>query len=97
KPEAAEAQRLEADAVEFRRQLASANVDESIGEIFLERAESAVAGFNTDKSDPSKLKPAQVVLETVLPAYLAAIDKPLPAAAPPGHVINVTLVRWPYT
>src|SRR5262249_58585157 len=97
KPDPAQAQRLEADAADFRRQLASANVDESIGEIFLERAESAVAGFNADKSDASKLRPAQAVLGTVLPADLAAIEKPLTAPAPANHVINVTLVRWPYT
>lgn len=96
-PEAADASKLAADSAEFRRTLADAEADASIGEIFLERAESAIAGFNTDKSDPSKLKAARVALETVLPAYLAAVDRPLPASAPAGHVINVTLVRWPYT
>ena len=89
--------RLQADAAEFRRTLSAADVDGSIGEIFLERAESAIATFTANQSDPSQLKAAQVALDTVLPAYLAAIDKPLPAAAPVNHVINVTLVRWPYT
>jgi hypothetical protein len=96
-PEPADASKLAADSAEFRKALADAEVDPSIGEIFLERAESAIAGFNADKADPSRLKPARVALETVLPAYLAAVDKPLPAATPVSHVINVTLVRWPYT
>lgn len=96
-PEPADASKFAADSAEFRKTLADAEADASIGEIFLERAESAIAGFNIDKSDPSKLKPARVALEAVLPAYLAAVDKPLPAATPAGHVINVTLVRWPYT
>jgi hypothetical protein len=95
--EPGDAPKLAADTAEFRKTLADAEADSSIGEIFLERAESAIAGFNLDKSDPSKLKAARVALERVLPAYLAAVDKPLPAATPGGQVINVTLVRWPYT
>jgi len=96
-PEAGDAAKLAADAATFRKTFAASSIDQSIGEIFLERAESALAAFHADKSDISNLQAARVNLETVLPAYIAAIDNPLPALKPPDHIINVTLVRWPYT
>ena len=96
-PDARSAPQLADQAADLRKAFAAAPLDESIGEIFLERAASALAAYRSDNKDAAKLQAAQVALESVIPAYLAAIEKPLPAAAPGGHVIQVTLVRWPYT
>jgi hypothetical protein len=96
-PDAQAASELADEAAGLRKDFAAAPVDESIGEIFIERAGSALDAFRADGKDVAKLTEARVALETVIPAYLAAVDKPLPASAPAGHIINVTLVRWPYT
>jgi hypothetical protein len=96
-PDAQSAGQLAGDAAGARTSLAAAPVDESIGEIYVQRADAALEAFRADNKDVAKLKAAQVALDVVIPAYLAAVDKPLPAVAPAGHVIDVTLVRWPYT
>jgi len=96
-PDTQSASELADEASSLRKDFAAATVDDSIGEIFVQRADAALDAFRADNKDIARLKAARVAIETVIPAYLAAIEKPLPAVVPAGHIINVTLVRWPYT
>jgi len=80
-----------------RQKLDASQRDDSIAELFLERAASQLA--HVDGSAPSEddWRIAKVITEQVLPAYFAA-DHPL--AAPQrasGKPVEITLVRWPYT
>jgi len=70
-----------------RRRLAASPRDESLGLLFVERAEAAASG------SPA----AEAILSEVLPAYAEALEAGTPAAAPASPAITVTLVRWPYT
>lgn len=96
-PAAREADQLAAKAAKLHKSLAKASDDESVGEFLLQKAEAAIEKGRGGKAVPSNLKTASVIVETVIPAYLEALRNPLPAAAPGSHVINLTLVRWPYT
>jgi hypothetical protein len=69
-----------------RKRLADSPRDESLGLLFVERAEAA--------SDSAAV-PA--ILGEVLPAYAEALAPGPPVAAPAAPAITVTLVRWPYT
>jgi len=72
------------------RQLALSPRDESLGLLFVERAQNA-------SGSPSGQGAVAAILGEVLPAYREALAPPpavAPAAAP---AITVTLVRWPYT
>jgi hypothetical protein len=80
-----------------QQKLYSSGLDCSIAELFLERAASQIN--HPDGSVPSadEWSSAQVILEHVVPAFLAAKK---PAAALPqsnGKTLQLTLVRWPYT
>ena len=71
----------------------SADVDHSIGRMFVEQAEHFLA--HDDAKAPSPI-PAAVVSD-VLPRYFAALEPR--AATPPAApaTVTITLVRWPYT
>lgn len=80
-----------------RTRFASSASDDSILELFLERA--AAQATHPDGTPPTadEWRSAQVILSQVLPAYAAAL-KPAPAfRQSKGKTIDVTLVRWPYT
>jgi hypothetical protein len=88
---------VKADLASARARLAASDRDESLAQIFLERAASQVA--HADGSEPSvdEWRSARVILDQVLPAYSAAR---LPAAtrvAASRKGLRMTLVRWPYT
>jgi len=74
-----------------RSALGSSGRDDSLGTLFLERAESALAA-----GGPGGIAAASVIASSVLPAYAAAFG---PSSAPPAAdaAVTVTLVRWPYT
>jgi hypothetical protein len=82
---------------EVRKRLEASRQDDSIAQIFLERAESQIA--HPDGSAPSgdELRSAQVIVSQVIPAYYAAQNPPPALKTASGKTINVTLVRWPYT
>ena len=88
---------LPAQILAAQQKLHSSGIDSSIAELFLERAASQIK--HADGSSPSadEWRSAQVILEQVVPAYLAA-QKPA-ATLPPsnGKTVQLTLVRWPYT
>ena len=89
---------LKHDVAVERRRLAASTADDSLAELFVERAESY--STHPDGSAPSadEWRGARVILDQVLPAYFAAKKKPAHAVdTPSGKTIEITLVRWPYT
>ena len=79
------------------KQFAAAGRDHSIAQMYLELAarelERAQAG------EEASGRTARVLLEHVVPAYAAALERAaaVPAATPNQKVVTVTLVRWPFT
>ncbi len=76
----------------FEERLAAANVDHSIGRLFLEVAATDLQ----DTSATATHAVAAAIAEVVLPRYLSAPSPPS-RAPPPAPEVTVTLVRWPYT
>jgi hypothetical protein len=89
-----------ADMSDVRRRLTDADsrlrdagVDHTLGQFFVERANTALA---TDGGAAGDTTAAALAID-VLPRYLAALE-PAPAAAPTETArVTVTLVRWPFT
>ena len=71
--------------------------DDSIPQLFLQRAAAQTA--HPDGSAPSadEWRSAQVILSEVLPAYAAAMKTAPSLTRTGGKTVDVTLVRWPYT
>ncbi len=87
------------EIAEWRTRLRGAREDDSIAELFLERAEARLERGKAGKAKPSgdDLKNVAAVVERVLPAYLA-VQKPASLENQrASQPITVTLVRWPYT
>ena len=80
-----------------RAKLKSSGRDDSIAELFLERAESEITPANGSRPAPDDWRSAEVILSQVLPAYAAALQRPEPTAPPSAKHVEITLVRWPYT
>ena len=93
---ARQAELKSAVAAELARFAASSR-DDSIPQLFLERAASQTV--HPDGSAPSadEWRSAQAILTQVLPAYAAAMKAPAPLRQTGGKTVDVTLVRWPYT
>jgi hypothetical protein len=80
-----------------RKKLADSAADDSLAELFLERAESYTAHADGSAAIADEWRGARVIMKQVLPAYFAA-KKPGPVmATPSGKTVEITLVRWPYT
>ncbi len=77
---------------ELDAQLASGDVDHTLGRLFLEIAQEAQAG-----STPKDAATAAAIAGDVLPRYLAALRPAAPPAPRLEPRVTVTLVRWPYT
>jgi hypothetical protein len=80
-----------------QKKLKASRRDDSIAQLFLERAESQVS--HADASTPSSddWRSAQVIVDQVLPAYFAAMKPASPIRQASSKTIDITLVRWPYT
>jgi hypothetical protein len=72
-------------------QLSAGSVDHSLGRLFLERAQEALA------ATPPETEIAQSIVLDVLPRYLAVLEPARRESATPEPKFTVTLVRWPYT
>jgi hypothetical protein len=94
--EAAQAQVRE-DLAAARARIGTGKRDESLAQLFLERAAGQLA--HPDGSAPSadEWRSARVILDRVLPAYSAARLPVDAAREASGRTIRMTLVRWPYT
>ena len=83
--------------VAMRKRFSGSRRDDSIALLFLERASAQVAHPDGSPSSADEWRSAQVTLERVLPAYLAA-HKPAPTPRESSSkTVQLTLVRWPYT
>jgi hypothetical protein len=69
-------------------------VDQSLGRLFLEAAQSDLAAASASNEPPVQ---ASAIVTSVLPRYFVALEPPRAAAARPAPDVTVTLVRWPYT
>jgi hypothetical protein len=92
-PDSAKQSRLRKSLPETRAQLDTSQQDESIAQLFLERAESALAR----SPGASGWVTVETIVERVLPPYFTVLKASPPSEhqAPAG--VTVTLVRWPYT
>jgi len=83
------------DLAAARARIDTSKRDESLAQIFLERAASQVAHADGSAPTVDEWRSARVILDQVLPAYFAA-----PVPAPKGtsdKTVRMTLLRWPYT
>jgi hypothetical protein len=76
---------------DLEARLSGSGGDHSLGQLFLERAQEALA------AEPKETAAAQAIADDVLPRYLAALEPAPPAPAPAAPRFSITLVRWPYT
>jgi len=92
------AEDLKALLSDARHQVKESKEDDSVAELFLEKAEALLApNSNLLGSEDLNLRTAGVLLQRVLSAYYAYWSA-LPSTQPTGkETVTVTLVRWPYT
>jgi len=89
--------RVREDLVTARARIDASKRDESLAQLFLERAASQVAHPDGSVPTADEWRSARVILDRVMPAYFAAR---MPVATPKGtsgRTVRMTLVRWPYT
>jgi hypothetical protein len=94
-PDSAKLSEVKDGISRMQGRLRSSKRDDSIAELFLERAQLT----HLDGSVPSadELRSARVILEQVLPAYFDTYERKAPMLRASGKTIDITLVRWPYT
>jgi hypothetical protein len=96
-PDAAKQAALRNSVAEEMKKAAASKRDDSITQIFLERASGWL--HKTDGTPPSQdeWRAIQMIVEQVLPAYNAALKPAAPLQQRAGRTATLTLVRWPYT
>lgn len=85
---------VHASAVVARGRISQLPFDDSIGQLFLEKAEAELAN---SAGQQGGLNAAKLDLDVTLPAYFAAVQSTGAPMATPTFQVTVTLVRWPYT
>jgi len=89
--------RLKKDLTTTRKMFDASARDDSIAQLFLNRAESQIAHADGSAPAADEWRSAQVILDQVLPAYEAARHPATPLQTASGKTVEITLVRWPYT
>ncbi|HKV62791.1 MAG TPA: hypothetical protein VJO16_12805 [Candidatus Acidoferrum sp.] len=79
------------------KNVATSKQDDSIAQLFLERAASQIVHPDGSATTADEWRSAQVILNQVLPAYRAAEKPAAPLQQASGKTVDLTLVRWPYT
>lgn len=79
------------------KNLAASKQDDSIAQLFLERAASQTTHADGSASTADEWRSAQVILDQILPAYRKAQKPAAPLQLASGKTVDLTLVRWPYT
>jgi hypothetical protein len=96
-PDAARQSALRGNLAALHSRLRGSRQDDSIAELFLERAETVLAGRNGSGPSAEDWRNAAVLAERVLPAYFALLKPAPPPSRQAVQPITVTLLRWPYT
>jgi len=92
-PPAADAAALDKQLRDLGSRLSTGEVDHSLGQLFLESAQSEAAMATPGSASTT----AATIVNDVLPRYFAALEPARPEAPKPEAQVAVTLVRWPYT
>ena len=95
--DAAQQSVVKADLATARKKFAASQQDDSLAQLFLERAESQIAHADGSAPTADEWRSARVILDQVLPAYFAAKKPASPLQQASGKTVDITLVRWPYT
>jgi len=85
---------LRRDLAKLGERLKTSKEDDSIGQLFVERAEALLDKPSPDDRD---WKTAGVIAGQVLPSYFAAKQAAPIEQKLANNLVTVTLVRWPYT
>lgn len=96
-PDAARQAAIKSTLASARRKFADSKRDDSIGQIFVERAESQINHADGSAATEEDWKSSKVIAEQVLPAYNALGKAPARLERSFTKTVNLTLVRWPYT
>jgi hypothetical protein len=96
-PDAARQASLRTELTDELKKVSAAKRDDSIIQIFLERAEGWLTKPDGAAPSPDEWRATQVVLQQVVPAYYAALKPAAPLQQRAGRTATLTLVRWPYT
>jgi len=95
--DAAAQSQLKQDLVATSKKLTAASVDDSIAQLFLERAASYASHSDGSAPTADEWRGARVILDQVLPAYYTAQKPATLTDRASGKTVDITLVRWPYT
>ena len=95
--DAAQQAALKTDLAATRKKITGSKRNDSLAQLFLERAESQVAHVDGSAPSADEWRSARVILDQVLPAYYAALKPASPLQRATGKTVDITLVRWPYT
>jgi hypothetical protein len=96
-PDAAKQAFLRKGIAEESRKISASKRDDSIAQVFLERAEGWLNKADGSETSPDEWRASQVILQQVLPAYYAALKPAAPVQQRASRTATLTLVRWPYT
>ncbi len=96
-PDADRQASLRIDLAGELKKVSAARRDDSILQIFLERAQGWLNKPDGAAPSADEWRATQVVLQQVLPAYYAALKPAAPLQQRAGRTATLTLVRWPYT
>lgn len=88
---------LKAAITATQKELAASAQDDSVAQLFVERAASQVEHPGGPAPTVDELRSAQVIIDQVLPAYFATLQTSAPVQQASGKTVDITLVRWPYT
>lgn len=89
--------KLKQEIAAERTKLAASPADDSLAQLFLQRAESYIAHLDGSAPTADEWRGARVILDQVLPAYSAAKKPTAPLQMASTKAVEITLVRWPYT
>ena len=82
---------------EAEKKFAASKRDDSIAQLFLQRIAAQLHHADGSAPTPDEWRSAQVVLDLVLPAYLAASKPAAEIERTSAKTVQLTIVRWPYT
>lgn len=88
---------LKEGIVAAQKKLAASKQDDSVAELYLQRAMAQVVHTDGSTASADEWRSAQIILDQVLPAYVATKNPSSPIRQTTVKTVQITLVRWPYT